>query len=83
MLMATCLLTCPAFTRAGQRTMPGTRMPPSSSSVFCPLNGQVFENRSPPLSLVKTTMVFSASPCFSSACNTRPMEASSATTILA
>ena len=37
-------------------------MPPSSSSVFLPVNGQVSEKRSPPLSLVKMTMVLSAMP---------------------
>jgi hypothetical protein len=62
MLMATCSLTWPAFTRAGQRSSVGTRMPPSSSSDFWPLKGQVLEKRSPPLSLVKTTMVLRARP---------------------
>ena len=38
------------------------RSPPSSSSVFRPVNGQVSEKRSPPLSLVKMTMVLSVSP---------------------
>ena len=35
----------------------GIRSPPSSSSVFFPVNGQVSAKRSPPLSLVKMTMV--------------------------
>ena len=38
------------------------RSPPSSSSVFLPVNGQVSAKRSPPLSLVKMTIVFSVSP---------------------
>ena len=36
-------------------------MPPSSRSIFLPTSGQVSEKRSPPLSLVKTTMVFFSS----------------------
>ena len=48
--------------RAGQQISAGTRNPPSSNSVLMPVNGQVSENRSPPLSLVKMTMVLSASP---------------------
>ena len=48
--------------RAGQETMAGIRSPPSSSSVFRPVKGHVSANRSPPLSLVKMTIVFSARP---------------------
>jgi hypothetical protein len=40
------------------------------------MNGQVSEKRSPPLSLVKTTMVFSRSPSRSSAASTCPTAAS-------
>src|SRR5215475_10682602 len=43
-----------------------------ANSVFLPLNGQVSEKRSPPLSLVKITMVSRAIPLSSSACSTRP-----------
>ena len=42
--------------------MAGIRSPPSSSSVFRPVKGHVSANRSPPLSLVKMTIVFSARP---------------------
>jgi hypothetical protein len=49
------------------------RKPPSSSSVFLPVNGQVSAKRSPPLSLVKMTIVFCATPFASSACSTRPI----------
>jgi hypothetical protein len=58
----TCSETDPAAIRPGQRTIEGMRSPPSSSSVFMPVNGQILEKRSPPLSLVKTTMVFSDRP---------------------
>ena len=58
-------------------------MPPSSSSVFLPENGHVSEKRSPPLSLVKMTIVFSATPARSSAVSTRPIAASIASTIFA
>ena len=58
----TCSESEPAATRPGQRTSAGMRRPPSSSSSFMPLNGHVLENRSPPLSLVKTTIVFAALP---------------------
>ena len=43
--------------RAGQQITAGMRSPPSSNSVFLPVNGQVSEKRSPPLSLVKMTIV--------------------------
>ena len=52
--------------------MAGTRKPPSNSSVLRPENGQVSAKRSPPLSLVKTTIVSRAIPPSSSAYNTRP-----------
>jgi hypothetical protein len=42
-----------------------------------PVNGQLSENRSPPLSLVKTTIVVSARPSRSSAARTLPTLASS------
>ena len=35
-------LRLPGATLPGQRTIAGTRKPPSSSSVFLPVNGQVF-----------------------------------------
>ena len=70
-------LTAPGRARPGQRTIAGTRSPPSSSSVLRPVNGQLSENRSPPLSLVKTTIVLSASPSRSSAARTLPTLASS------
>ena len=59
-------LTVPGLTWPGQRTMHGTRKPPSVGMPFVPLNGvlppsgQV--NTSAPLSVVKIKMVLSASP---------------------
>ena len=56
----------PAGTLPGQRTIAGTRNPPSSAvplppaNGVCPPSGQV--KFSAPLSVVKTTMVFSSSP---------------------
>jgi hypothetical protein len=57
------------------------RRPPSKSSVFRPLKGQVSEKRSPPLSLVKITIVLRARPWSSSAFKTRPTCSSSASII--
>ena len=68
----TCSDTVPAAIRPGQRAIAGIRSPPSSNSPFIPVNGQVLENRSPPLSLVKTTIELLARPVASSACSTRP-----------
>ena len=68
--------TAPAAMRAGQRASKGTRMPPSSKSIFWPTKGQVLEKRSPPLSLVKTMSVFSLMPCSSSASSSQPMPSS-------
>ena len=45
--------------------MAGMRSPPSSSSLFFPVKGQVSAKRSPPLSLVKMMMVLSAIPAVS------------------
>jgi len=73
MLMATWLVVRPRGMRAGQEMIAGIRSPPSSSSVFRPVNGQVSANRSPPLSLVKMTMVFSVSPPLRNAASTRPI----------
>jgi hypothetical protein len=56
----------------------GMRKPPSNNSVMRPVNGQVSAKRSPPLSLVKMTMVFCVKPFASSASSTRPTCASSA-----
>jgi len=41
-----------------------------------PTSGQLSEKRSPPLSLVKTTMVFCARPCVLSASMIQPMPSS-------
>jgi len=82
MVAVTWSLTCGAM-RAGQRSSVGTRMPPSSSSVFWPVKGQVLEKRSPPLSLVKTTMVLSARPCALRASSTWPTALSSERTMRA
>jgi hypothetical protein len=79
-LAVTCSWTW-GWMRALQRSSVGTRMPPSSSSVFWPVKGQVLEKRSPPLSLVKMTMVLSAWPLSSSACSTWPTALSRASTI--
>ena len=59
MLMATWSVVRPRGMRAGQEITAGIRSPPSSNSVFLPVNGHVSEKRSPPLSLVKMTIVFS------------------------
>jgi len=48
--------------RAGRAITMGIRSPPSSNSVFLPVNGHVSTKRSPPLSLVKMTIVFSVTP---------------------
>ena len=83
MLIIIWSLTLPAATLPGQRTMTGMRKPPSSNSVFMPLNGQILENRSPPLSLVKMTIVFCERPWASSACRMRPTLASMLCTMAA
>ena len=57
--MATWSLVRPGAIRAGHAITMGMRSPPSSKSVFLPVNGQVSAKRSPPLSLVKMTIVFS------------------------
>jgi DNA-binding winged helix-turn-helix (wHTH) protein len=54
----------------GDTTM---RTPPSSNSLFLPVNGQVSAKRSPPLSLVKMMIVFSVKPFASNVCRTRPI----------
>ena len=65
----------------GQRAMHGTRKPPSMivplhwANGVVPPSGQV--KTSVPLSVVKTTIVFSSSPMSLSFCSTRPMSASS------
>ena len=56
--------------------MYGTRMPPSSRSIFLPTSGQVSEKRSPPLSLVKTTSVFFSSFSFFNETKIRPIPSS-------
>jgi len=66
----------PGAMRAGQAITMGIRSPPSSKSVFFPVNGQVSAKRSPPLSLVKMTIVFSVRPLASRASSTRPICAS-------
>ena len=76
MLIATCCVTCAGFMCCDQRTMAGTRIPPSSNSDFCPVNGQVREKRSPPLSLVKITMVFLYNPPEIQVCCTRIIKTS-------
>ena len=76
-------LRLPGPTTSGQRTIAGMRRPPSSSSVFLPVNGQVSLKRSPPLSLVNTTIVSRSSPSSASLASTRPMLSSSDFIILA
>ena len=73
MLIATWVVTWPGGMRAGHRISIGMRSPPSSSSVLRPVNGHVSAKRSPPLSLVKITIVSRARPCASSAASTRPI----------
>ena len=48
--------TLPAGIRPGQRTMAGTRMPPSNTVHFRPKNGALLDSHSPPLSFVKMTI---------------------------
>ena len=62
MVMASWPATRPGGTGPAIARAAGTRIPPSSRSIFCPTNGQVSEKRSPPLSLVKTTRVSRAAP---------------------
>ena len=83
MVMATCGEMLAGRMCPGQRTRAGIRRPPSSRSVFRPLNGQTSANRSPPLSLVNTTMVLLAMPAESRASRTRPTCRSISATIRA
>jgi hypothetical protein len=62
MLIATWSLVRPGAMRAGHEITMGMRSPPSSKSVFLPVNGQMSAKRSPPLSLVKMTIVFWVRP---------------------
>src|SRR6516162_10967853 len=59
-----------------QQQICGTLRPPSSRSNLRPTNGQIFEKRSPPLSLVNTTGVLSSPGLCRTASSTRPMPAS-------
>ena len=70
-------LTVPAGTRPGQRTMQGTRKPPSQVVPFIPRRPPVLPPYHGPLSLVKTTSVRSSIPRSSSLASTRPTLASS------
>ena len=72
MLIPTWLVVRPFGICAGHEMIAGIRSPPSSSSVFLPVKGQVSAKRSPPLSLVKMTIVFSAIPFAWIASTTRP-----------
>ena len=74
--MQSCSLVPPAAMRAGQCAIHGTRMPPSVRSILPPTSGQLSEKRSPPLSLVKTTSVSSATPWRASAAMIQPMPSS-------
>src|SRR5271167_2236165 len=73
--------TFPAGTLPGQRTIAGTRKPPSSpvplppANGVCPPSGQV--KFSAPLSVVNTTMVLSSTPMSLSFCITAPTTSSS------
>ena len=73
MLMATWSLVRPGAMRAGHAITMGMRSPPSSKSLILPVNGQASEKRSPPLSLVNMTVVFSVRPLASKASSTRPI----------
>lgn len=74
-------LTWPPSTRAGQRRMLGTRIPPSWSEALLPDSGQLYEKRSPPLSLENTTIVSSSCPERFSAFSTSPTDRSRSSTI--
>ena len=77
-------LTRPGATSPGQRTISGTRMPPSYRKPLLPLSGaRSATSLQPPLSEVKTTRVFSARPSSSSAVSSRPMAASMQVTMAA
>jgi hypothetical protein len=65
----------------GQLRMVGTRMPPSSTSPLPPDNGQLYEKRSPPLSLAKKTTVSSRWPPRRRADRTFPIDLSRSSTI--
>ena len=74
----------PGATWPGQRTISGTRMPPSYSMVFRPRNPAVLSKKSEsvpplkvgPLSLVNITTVFSATPSSSSVRRMAPIPSS-------
>src|SRR5262245_24375259 len=71
----------PGLMWPGQRAMHGTRKPPSNAVPFCPLNGVLppsgHVNVSAPLSVLKTTIVLSASPMSSKCFNRSPTQSSS------
>jgi hypothetical protein len=73
MLMETWSVVRPCGMRVGQEIKAGMRNPPSSNSVFLPVKGQVSAKRSPPLSLVKITIVLSVSPFAFNACSISPI----------
>ena len=72
----------PGFTRPGQRTIIGTRMPPSYRCPFDSRNGRQSDTPAkPPLSLVNTTSVSSSKPSASSDASSRPTARSIASII--
>ena len=78
-------MTAPAFTLPGQRTIAGARMPPSKPDPKWPRHGP-FEppidvDRPAGLSLLQTTMVFSAIPAWSMASSTWPVRWSSSASV--
>ena len=74
----------PGSTTPGQRTMTGTRMPPSYGQPLPARSGALCVGpSSPPLSDVKMTNVLSATPASSSAATIFPVESSTLCTIAA
>ncbi len=83
MAVTSSLLTEPALTLPGQRTMQGTRIPPSQTCPLCPRSAPL-SPPSPrsrlPLSEVKITIVLSARPRLSSSAMSTPVLQSMAAT---
>jgi hypothetical protein len=85
-LLTGAVTTLPGRATPGQRTISGTRIPPSYIQPLPARSGRLEVGEPslverPPLSLVKTTSVSSRRPRSSSACSTRPTARSIASII--